>query len=142
MKKHRLTIILVLAIAFITSSCYKRNGDDPEVPVFPYNQPIENPPDEFLVVFNISHPGDRMGEIRFAENAVWEVEKRGDSKANLFFKYEANVLPILSIDSIGFAGLLKYNAIMNNNNYNDMGNYFVGFRKLDVDYDSHDKKFP
>ncbi len=143
MKTLRQIALSILVIGLTqASSCYKNNGEGPDIPVLPYNQPIENPPDEFLIVFNLSTPGDKVAEITFADNGVWELEKRGDGKANLFIKQNDSLKSIRSIDTIGLSGDLSYMVIMNNNNYDDIFNYFVGFRKLDIEYDDFESKFP
>jgi hypothetical protein len=143
MKTLRQIALGILVIGLTqANSCYKSNGDVPDIPVLPYNEPIENPPDEFLIVFNLTTPGDRVAEVTFAENSVWEIEKRGDGKANLFIKYNESLKSIQSIDTIGFAGEITYLVIMNNNNYADIFNYFVGFTKLDIAYDDFESQFP
>ncbi len=133
--------ILVMGLTQ-ANSCYKGSGEGPDIPVLPYNQPIENPPDEFLIVFNLSTPGDKVGEITFADNGVWELEKRGDGKANLFLKQNDSLKSVRSIDTLGLAGGLTYLVIMNNNNYADIFNYFVGFTKLNIEYDGFESRFP
>lgn len=143
MKTLRQIALGILIIGLTqANSCYKNNGDVPDIPVLPYNEPIENPPDKFLIVFNLSTPGDRVAEITFSENSVWEIEKRGDGKANLFFKYNDSLKSIQAIDTIGFSGGISYMVIMNNNNYADIFNYFVGFTKLDIEYEGFEPLFP
>lgn len=132
--------VLLLALLFV-SACTK-NGDGTDEIIYAYNEPVHHPPDEFLMVFNLSTPGDRLGEITFAQNGVWEIEKRGDGKANLFFKHQSDVYSVSRLDTIGFYGDDIYQVIMNNNNHTDMGNYFVGFRKLHIPFDNFENTFP
>lgn len=143
MKMKRFIQLSVLMLALLIVSACTKNGDNGhDETIYAYNEPIHHPPNEFLIVFNLTAPGDRLGEITFEQEGVWEIEKRGDGKANLFFKRQDQVYSVSKLDTIGFYGNEVYQVIMNNNNYNDMGNYFVGFRRLSIAFDSFENKFP
>jgi len=80
--------------------------------------------------------------ISFQNNAVWLVEKLGVGKA--IFKaisYDSTVIVIDNKDTLAMKGGESYAFIANNNNYTDLGNYFVQFTKLSISYDSYEPKF-
>jgi len=70
------------------------------------------------------------------------VEKLGVGK--VVFKavsYDSTVIIIDSKDTLAMKGGKPYSFIANNNNYTDLGNYFVQFTRLPVSYDTFEPKF-
>jgi len=111
------------------------------VKVFSYTDPIVNPPDEFMVVFNTSWVGDRVATVKFDSNAVWMIEKLGDGRINLFMSNDSLNLPVTYADTLGLRSGKVYRIIVNNVYTSEFNNFFVGFEKLDIAYEGFEPKF-
>lgn len=141
MKTTFYPIFLLIALVIFAASCKKNNGSDDDRPVFSYAEPIVNPPDEFLVVFNTSMVGDRFALISFAEDKVWEIEKLGDGRISLFMSNDSVNHPITLMDTLGLKAGMNYKIIVSNIYTSEFNNFFVGFTKLDLDYETFQPKF-
>jgi hypothetical protein len=143
MKKLIITGILLMFVAIIleSSSCKTKSSPSPW-PVYSYTDSIVNPPDTFQVVYNISQPGDRITPIVFGEDAVWLVEKLGDSRI-YFYGFNGNDAIIVEIsDTIAMKGGYVYTFIANNvQGLPDFNNFFTQFNKLNIDYTTYEPKF-
>ncbi len=130
---------LMIVLFFV--SCIKDNPPGDEIPVFSYAEPVVNPPDEFMIVFNTSWVGDRISTVQFDTSAVWLIEKLGDGRISLFISNDTVNLPIAYADTLGFQGGKAYTIIVNNVYTSEFNNFFVGFEKLDIAYESFVPKF-
>ncbi len=130
---------MVLVLSFSTG-CYD-GGEDPDFPVYSYLTPVENPPDVFQVVYNISYVGDKPAYVTFEDDAVWLIEKLGDARINYWVMNDSTTHDIYSADTLGLKAGFTYIFIANNNNYSDFTNLFTMFTKLDYDYDTFEPKF-
>lgn len=139
---ERLHLIVVALIAgLVLVSC---RGDVPtpgDRPVLSFSQPIVNPPDDFLVLFNITSAGERSAEITFGQNAVWIVEKLGNPRYELMLNNGVNNRNIISVDTIGLAAGKKYRVVVFSAYYTEFINFFVGFKKTDITYETYPDKF-
>ncbi|UBM61686.1 hypothetical protein LA303_09725 [Candidatus Sulfidibacterium hydrothermale] len=144
MKNYVSLLLLGVAILFVFSGadCNKASTG-PEIPLYSYLDPIIDPPDTFQVAYNLSTYGDKIANVTFKDSAVWLIEKLGAGK--VIFKavnpQEGTTFIIESADTLALKGGLSYAFIANNNNYTDIGNYFVQFTKLPLSYDSFEPKF-
>lgn len=134
-------LVAALVLALSLSSCRKEIPDTGQRPVFSYSQPIVNPPDDFLILFNITSAGERSTEVTFNSNAVWVVEKLGNPRFELFLNNGTNNRIISALDTIGFAGEKKYRVVVFSAYYTEFINFFVGFKKVDVPYETFPDKF-
>lgn len=135
-------IIIFCAVLLVSiSACVKRPPDEPARTILSYSEPIVNPPDDFLILFNNLSIGQKYTEITFSANEVWEVEKLGDGRYSLLISNFIENFPIQSIDSIGFEGGKKYQIVVNNVYYSESSVFFVGMKKLDLSYDDFEPKF-
>lgn len=141
MKASVYPIFLLIALAIFATACKKNNGNGDDRPVFSYAEPIVNPPDEFLVVFNTGMVGDRFASISFAEDAVWEIEKLGDGRISLFISNDSINHPIALADTLGLKAGMNYKIIVSNIYTSEFNNFFVGLNKLDLDYETFEPKF-
>jgi len=141
MKAGFYPIILLIALVVFTTGCKKNNGNGDDRPVFSYAEPIQNPPDEFLVVFNTAMVGDRFATISFAEDAVWQIEKLGDGRISLFLSNDSINYPVTLADTLGLKAGMNYKIIVSNIYTSEFNNFFVGFNKLDFDYETFEPKF-
>lgn len=140
--KSTYSFLLVLVFgALITmgGDCNKGSAE-PQIPIYSYTTPVENPVDHFQFVFNLSTPGDKFGTITFEEDAVWLIEKLGASQINFYMSNGVENYPLVSADTVGLRGGFQYVFIANNNNY-EVNNFFSEFRKLELDYASFEPKF-
>lgn len=138
--KKRFLILLILLLSGVYS-CIKNDGNEPDVPIFSYTSPVENPPNAFMVVFNTSWVGDRVAVVQFDTSAVWTVEKLGDGRINLFLKKDTAIMSVSNIDTLGFEAGKEYNIIVNNLYTSEFNNFFVAFTKQEQDYESFEPKF-
>lgn len=135
------TIIRIAILVLFLSAC-KKPIDPSDVPyTYVYTDSIVNPPDYFQVYFNINSSAQRTAEVTFGEAAVWTIEKIGDPRLTLFFGNLNDELLITAIDTLGLEGGKKYQIIVRNVYMSDNVNFFVVFKKLDLDYNSFPKKF-
>ncbi len=132
---------LALIMLLFLSSCVKNRPEGEDVKVFSYTDPIVNPPDEFMVVFNTSWVGDRVATVKFDSNAVWMIEKLGDGRINLFMSNDSLNLPVTYADTLGLRSGKVYRIIVNNVYTSEFNNFFVGFEKLDIAYEGFEPKF-
>ena len=134
-------ILMFAAIIFESSSCKPKSSPSPW-PVYSYTDSIVNPPDTFQVVYNVSQPGDRITPIVFKEDAVWLVEKLGDSRI-YFYGYNGTDAVIIEIsDTLAMKGGYAYTFIANNiQGLPDFNNFFTQFNKLNLDYSTFEPKF-
>ena len=140
MKKNLSINIAALMTILIISSC--NNGDTPpEIPTYSYSVPVVNPPAKFNIVYYISSDGNKVSDVTFEQNAVWIIEKLGDSRVNLTITNQAENLGIVARDTLGLQANMVYHVTVNNNSYTDYTNYFIGFTKLELDYESFNPKF-
>ena len=135
-----LSIALLLAIAVLNTNC-NTNNPDPEYPTYSYVDPVINPPDIFQVVYNISTVGDKVAYITFIEDAVWVIEKLGDSRINYWTYNGTESIEIVISDTLGLEAGHTYVFVANNNNYLEYTNLFTQFNKLAIDYESFEPKF-
>jgi hypothetical protein len=139
MKKNASLVFKIFLGLFLFISC-NNNDDVSEVPSYSYTSPIVNPPAVFNIFFNISGTGDRTAEVSFEQNAVWRIEKLGDNRVNLAVGSGTDQISIFSSDTIGLQANSPYYVVVNNNNYNEFNNFYVGFTKLDLDYETFEPK--
>lgn len=135
------TIIKLLFIALIWGSCAKPIGPSEDRPIFVYTDPIENPPDNFLILFNIMSVGQRFAEVTFADSSVWLIEKLGSPRYDLSISNLTDERTISSIDTLGLQANKKYRVIVHNVYNTEYMTFFVGFKKLDLDYSTFHRKF-
>jgi hypothetical protein len=141
MKTSFYPFLLLIALVVLSFGCKKNYGDGDDRPVFSFAEPIENPPDEFLVVFNTSMVGDRFALISFAEDAVWQIEKLGDGRISLFMSNDSINYPVTLADTLGLKAGMNYKIIVSNIYTSEFNNFFIGFNKLDLDYETFEPKF-
>ena len=139
----RLFLLAVLGVLVLSGANCNKTPSGPEIPLFSYLDPIVNPPDTFQIAYNLSTYGDKIAHVTFGGDAVWLIEKLGDGRAT--FKAgnpdEGTSYVVHSKDTLGLKAGVHYVFIANNNNYTDIGNYFVQFTKLPLDYNSFEPKF-
>lgn len=140
MKPTFFTSILIITLLLVSVGCGKNPSGSDDRPVFSYAEPIVNPPDDFLVVFNTSIAGDRFASISFATHSVWEIEKLGDGRISLFMSNDSINYPILTADTLGLKADKNYKIIVSNIYTSELNNFFVGFKKLDIDYENFEPK--
>ncbi len=133
--------LIVLSFIFLQNTGCKTNNPDPTFPIYSSNDSIVNPPDVFQVVYNTSYMGDRIAYITFGEDAVWLVEKLGDSRIYYWADNGITSLVIEISDTLAMQANYRYKFVANNNNYPEIKNFFTQFNKLDVDYDTYEPKF-
>ncbi len=138
-----LLLLAVLGIFILSGADCNKHPTGPQIPLFSYLNPIVNPPDTFQIAYNLSTYGDKIAHVTFADSAVWLIEKLGDGRAT--FKAgntdEGTTRVINSKDTLGLKAGVHYVFIANNNNYTDIGNYFVQFTRLPLNYDTFEPKF-
>lgn len=135
------TAALALFLGLIVLSCRRSTSNPGDRPVLSYSQPIVNPPDDFLVLFNITSAGERSVEITFNQDAVWKVEKLGNPRFELLLNNGVINRNISSVDTLGLAGGKKYRLVVFSAYYTEFINFFVGFRKTDILYETYPDKF-
>lgn len=135
-----ISIIILSAITVLNINCEKPDpGTD--YPVYNYTDSIINPPDIFQVMYNISYPGDRFAQITFDSNAVWLVQKLGDSRVMFWANNGTAQLIVDNSDTLGLKAGVTYVFAANNNNYEEFNNFFAQFNKLAINYDGFEPKF-
>ncbi len=132
-------VVLLMVMLFV--SCIKDTPPGEDIPVFSYAEPVVNPPNKFMIVFNTSWVGDRIGTVEFDTSAVWLIEKLGDGRISLFISNDSVNLPVTHADTLGLQGGKEYTIIVNNVYTSEFNNFFVGFEKLDIAYESFEPKF-
>ncbi len=137
---YAFTLFFLLPILAVTG-CKKNGTSGDDRPVFSYTEPIINPPDEFLVVFNTSIVGDRIALISFENDNVWEIEKLGDGRISFFIGNDSVNHPITLLDTLGLKSDKTYELIVSNIYTSEFNNFFVGFTKLDTTYADFEPKF-
>lgn len=136
-------IMLLLTTLFV--ACYQGDDVDPDPPVFSTAEDINNPPDEFRVLYSLKNIGNFNARIRFDTNAVWKLEKE-TAPSSLFWierVYEDSIA-VMTIDDemiVGLEGGIFYNFVANNNNYPLDRDLFVHFTKLPYNYENYPVKF-
>ncbi len=139
----RLFLAAVLGVVVLSGANCNKTPTGPEIPLYSYLDPILNPPDTFQIAYNLSTYGDKIAHVFFQDSAVWLIEKLGAGKVT--FKAvnvkAGTTFVIDSKDTLALKGGIQYAFIANNNNYTDIGNYFVQFTKLPLDYSTFEPKF-
>ena len=135
-----ITIITLSAITVLNINC-QNNAPEPGYPVYNYADPIINPPDIFQVMYNISYFGDRFASITFQDDAVWLIQKIGDNRVMFWGINDSTVRIIESSDKLGLKGGVTYVFGANNNNIEELNNFFAQFNKLELDYSTFEPKF-
>lgn len=133
--------VVVLFLGLTIFSCRTNTPSPGDRPVLSYSQPIENPPDDFLILFNITSAGERSAEVTFDSNAVWVVQKLGNPRYELLINNGVNNRNINSVDTIGLAAGKKYRIVVFSAYYTEFINFFVGFKKTDIPYETYPDKF-
>lgn len=142
MKAIRIVLVLMAAAVLLTQGCYKNDGVDSGIPLFPYNKPLLYPPDTFMVVFNVATNGDKIAEMSLDTAGVWFIEKLGDGRVNFTLANEQMEVYYLNArDTVALEGGRLYYLIANNNNHPELNNYFVSFTKLGLNYAEFEPKF-
>ncbi|HMM10640.1 MAG TPA: hypothetical protein PKE03_00905 [Bacteroidales bacterium] len=133
--------IVILSMVLVVGSCRRESTTPGDRPVLSYSQPIVNPPDDFLILFNITSAGERSAEITFNTNAVWVIEKTGNPRFELLLNNGVNSRNINSVDTLGLQAGKKYRVVLFSAYYTEFINFFVGFRKTDLIYETFPDKF-
>jgi hypothetical protein len=139
MKKAISRILFIFLITFGVDACHNGTGSD--IQIYSFRDPIVNPPAIFNIVYNLSLVGEQVASIQFEQNAVWKIDKLGDGKANLYLSHNEQKRWIITSDTVALYADSLYGVVASNNNYTDLGNYFIGFTKLDLDYETFEPKF-
>ncbi len=135
-------LLLVAALPLLAFHCQRTGPVDPDIPIYSYRDQIVNPPDDFKISFDISQVGDRHAQVVFATDAVWKITNTGDSRAKFWIKNEAGeVTAIPSSFTAGLAGGKTYTFGANNNNYDDIKEFFCRITKQPDDYQNYPIKF-
>ena len=133
--------LLVLAIILFSSADCNRDNPPPEN-IYSYREPIENPPDEFKISFDITQIGDKVATVKFADSSVWMIENHGDSRVLFYMENpEGDIKTVNSSVTFGLRGGVWYKFVANNNNNTDIRDFFCQLSKLVEDYDSYEPKF-
>jgi len=135
------TIILVSTLLLLQSNSCNSDNPGPSFPAYNYTTPINNPPDVFQVIYDISFVGDRLSYITFEEDAVWFIEKLGDSRIVFRANTDSTTIAIIKSDTLGLKGGYTYVFSANNNNYPEFNTLFTQFNKLDIEYNTFEPKF-
>lgn len=139
--KRALLLIFVFCLIVVNLSCQKEKAPSDDRPIFSYSEPIINPPDDFLIMFNFVSIGENHAEVTFADSAVWIIEKLGNPLYNLsLYNFSANKV-IDSADTLGLAANKKYKVIVKNVSTTEALRFFVGFKKLDIPYQNYTNRF-
>lgn len=134
-------IILLVAVALTGSNCNKTPNPPPDI-IFSYRNPIENPPDEFKISFDISQLGDKIASVKFADSAVWTVANQGDSKVSFYIQNpEGQKEGINNSATYGLRGGVWYKFIANNNNHTELRDFFCKLTKQQDAYSDFLPKF-
>lgn len=133
-------IILLLAISVLNADC-GTNAPEPDFPTYHYTNNIADPPDVFQIIYDVSSIGDKLAHVAFEKDAVWLIERIGDSRINFWANNDTEDLFIASIDTLGLKAGHTYIFGANNNNYTEFSNFYVKFSKLTIDYDTFEPKF-
>ena len=136
-----ITIVIVVMISLTAFNCNKSTTPPPEN-VFSYREPIQNPPDEFKIYFDISQTGDRIASVMFADSSVWAISNLGDSKATFFIQNpEGDKKGINSTETLALRSGVWYYFVANNNNYTELKDFYCGLVKQQDSYNDFEPKF-
>jgi len=136
-----LFISLLLVWVFTAAECNKPILPVDTVPIYSYQEAIVNPPDTFKIYFNLKTYGDKIARVTFKDSAVWLIERLGDGRANTRILSDTSYMSILESDTLGLQGNKEYSILTNNNNYLDIGDFFIKLTKLPIDYHTFSPKF-
>jgi hypothetical protein len=143
MKALRFILLVIPGMLFFVSACHKYESGTPDVPIFSFISPIVNPPDSFLVQFNISSSGEKVATVTFDTTGVWQIDKLGDGRITVGMINAVSEIYFLDFrDTMALAQNIEYRIVVNNNSSQiELNNFFLYFIKLDVDYVSYEPKF-
>lgn len=134
-------VLLLISSLVIFNGCQPADPVNPKFPTYSYIDPIINPPDEFEILYNMSLNGNQIANVTFKDDAVWKIEKLGDSRISFAIANDTGNYIISSIDTIGLKAGYSYKFVANNNNYPDFFNFFTHYTKLDIEYSGFEPKF-
>ena len=145
----KITLMLLIVFAMTSSTCYKNEPVEGEIPVYSSVEDVINPPDEFQLLFRLRTFNNYHGIIKFENNSVWEIEKVTAFSSVFWIEhiYPDSTATIdfgqLSVNKyqIGFAADTAYHFWANNNSNIEARNLFLRFRRLDNIYESFEPKF-
>ena len=145
----KISILLLVVFAMTSSTCYKNEPAEGEVPVFLSVEDVINPPDEFQILFRLRTFNNYHGIVVFENNSVWEIEKVTAFSSVFWIEHvypdrtETIDFGKLSVNKfqVGFAADTTYHFWANNNAHVEPRNLFVRFRKLDNNYETFEPKF-
>jgi hypothetical protein len=135
------TWLLVAIVPLLAFRCHTTTPE-PNVPIYSYKDSIINPPDDFKISFDVNTYGDRAAYVVFSSDAVWQIIKTGDSRANFWIKNQnGDNKSIINQVTFGLKGNVVYTFVANNNNYDDMQEFFCRITKQPDDYETYEPKF-
>lgn len=151
MKKIKLFKGLI-GILFIISmvACMRNTPLDDDLPRYSSIDEIVNPPDEFLLVYNLNTFNNYHAYIQFEENAVWEIVRLTAPGFN-FLKVERNdgstseawglIDPSIDTTYVGLEGNVEYDFWANRSSGTDENvTFLLKYTKQTIDYDSFSPK--
>lgn len=139
--KKALFLLFGFCLIVLCLACNKEKTPSEDRPIFSYSEPIINPPDDFLILFNFVSIGENQVEITFADSAVWIIEKLGNPSYSLSIDNFVNNRVINSTDTLGLAADKKYKVIVKNVTTTEALRFFVGFKKHSVPYQNYTNRF-
>ncbi len=130
-----------MLLVLLLYSCRRDEIEVVNRPTFVYNQAIVNPPDDFMILFNNLSVGQKFASLTFADSAVWKIDRIGDTRQTVTFKNDTGLYYVNLADSLAMAGKYRYEVIVTSSQYGETSNLFIGFKKIDRDYDTFEPKF-
>ena len=133
--------VLFLVIIILASTGCTSSNPEPQFPGYSSNDEIINPPDIFQVIYDISYNGNRLANITFKDDAVWQIDKLGDVRIYFWAQNDTGSIIIEDIDTLALKAGYNYIFGANNNNIIEFNSLFTQFNKLEIDYESFEPKF-
>lgn len=141
-KKWGFLVALVMGTLLIAGTQCKPKPPISNIHVYSNFTPIVNPPDTFLIAFNLSTYGNKLADITFKDSSVWNISLQGSPRVSfaLISPIDSSYVFITNNDTLGFRGGVQFTFIADKNNY-IVGPYFVQFLRLPINYNTFSPKY-
>ncbi|MDZ7741608.1 MAG: hypothetical protein U5Q03_07630 [Bacteroidota bacterium] len=146
MKKITVFLLLAMVLSIGFFSCKKIDDTGDGIKIYTIDDDILNPPDSFLLQYNLKTNMNYSVRIRFGNDSsgkVWQIGKENNFNNRFWISRPSDDSTLFVQDniSIGLRNNVFYEFIANNNNFQDARKLIIKFKKLNLNYNTFNNKF-
>ncbi len=146
MKKYQLFLLFSMGLSICFFSCKKINDTGDGIKIYTIDDNIVNPPDSFLLQYNLKTNINYSVRIMFGNDSsgyVWQIGKQNSFSTRFWISRPSDDSTFFVQDNVlvGLKNHVNYEFIANNNNYQDPRKLIIKFKKLNLNYNTFNNKF-